>query len=164
MSRNNYKQTIKQLNYIAEVDKPKQSEQKLQHDLIMWFSQTYPEFQDRLFMVQNNTYSQSHGNRMKSLGLKKGVSDLMFIGNGFIAGIELKAPESIHKTSHIKEQLKFGEMLIESGHYFIMTSSFEDAKDFISGCHFGMRITVAGIQFKCLHSVKEKIKGQTVKF
>jgi hypothetical protein len=107
-------------------------EERLQHDLVMKFSQKYPDQQERLFMVQNNTYSQAHGNRMKSMGLRKSISDLMFIGDGFFAGIELKADGQKHKRSHIINQLKWGVMMIELGHFYIMTSNIDDAELFLT--------------------------------
>lgn len=140
------------------------SEQRIQHDLIMWFSQTYPELQGRLFMVQNNTYSQSHGNRMKSLGMVKGVSDLMFIGNGFVAGIELKAPESVHSVAHIKEQMRFGEMLNSLNHYFIMTSSLDQVKSFIIGCINGHHDKLTEMQTYQYDWIEEKLINKTIKF
>lgn len=107
------------------------TESKLQHELIMWFSAKWPDEQNRLFMIQNNTYSASHGKNMKSLGMKRGAPDLMLIGKDMVAGIELKSPGSKHKKAHILEQLDFGQSMIDMGHQYIISSNIKTIKLFI---------------------------------
>ena len=113
-------------------------EDKIQHDLVMWFSQEYPNIQDCLLMLQNTTYSVAHGNRMKAMGLRKGAPDLILICNSFILGIELKAPNSRHKKGHVLRQLNFGISNLENrGHYYIMSSDLEFVKNIIVEVLFG---------------------------
>lgn len=108
------------------------TEDRRQHDIVMWFYQTYPHLDNQLFMVQNNTYSQAHGKRMVSMGLKKNVSDLLFYGQNIFAGIEVKIEGSSHQREHIEGQLKFGESLIKNGHFFILSHKEQPIKQFIT--------------------------------
>ena len=108
------------------------TEDRRQHDIVMWFYQTYPHLENQLFMVQNNTYSQAHGKRMVAMGLKKNVSDLLFFGKNIFAGIEVKIEGSSHSRDHIDGQLKFGESLIKNGHFFIISHKEEPIKHFIT--------------------------------
>jgi hypothetical protein len=108
------------------------TEDRRQHDIVMWFYQTYPHLDNQLFMVQNNTYSQAHGKRMVAMGLKKNVSDLLFYSTNIFAGIEVKIEGSSHPRDHIEGQLKFGESLIKNGHYFIISHKEEPIKHFIN--------------------------------
>lgn len=107
------------------------TEDRRQHDIVMWFYQTYPHLENQLFMVQNNTYSQAHGKRMVAMGLKKNVSDLLFYGKNIFAGIEVKIENSTHQRDHIEGQMKFGESLIKNGHFFILSHKEEQIKQFI---------------------------------
>ena len=100
------------------------TESQLQHQLIMWFSQSYPQFNGLLFEVNNDTYNVNHAQHRRAMGMVRGVSDLLLVSphTGVITAIELKAPGSKHKTEHIKRQLEWGETVINAGGNYIMSS------------------------------------------
>lgn len=108
------------------------TEDRRQHDIVMWFYQTYPHLDNQLFMVHNETYSEQNGKRLVSMGLKKNVSDLLFYGQNIFAGIEVKIEGSSHPRDHIEGQLKFGESLIKNGHFFILSHKEQPIKHFIT--------------------------------
>ena len=139
-------------------------EDRLQHNLIMWFGQLWPEYRRLLFEVNNNPKNQAHGIYRKSMGMLKSVSDLILIvpNVGKVAGIELKAPDSIHKKEHIQNQLSWGENLIDNGGEYIMTSNIDLTKKFISILIYGG--DVSEIESNCYKFVKKQLKNKTIKF
>lgn len=141
-------------------------EKKLQCELVVWFSQEYPQLRGLLFEANNDTYNVKHAMKRRSMGMISGVSDLIFIipKNGRIAGIELKAENSVHNKQHVKNQLEWGEKIITNGGYYLITSSFVKAKNFIKWLinnHVGLAINCQDI---CLNSVKEQYYKKTIKF
>ena len=141
------------------------TESRLQHDLIMWFGQQWPEYRELLFMVHNENENFKQLNYRKSMGQIAGVSDLIFIipDSGKIAGIELKAPGSTHKTEHINRQLAWGEKIIKNGGFYLMTSDLKDAKGFIKSLIEGT--TEHQIyQLVSLNYVKNQLNNKTIKF
>lgn len=107
------------------------NENIMQHELIMWFSQKYPELRGDLFMIQNNSYSAKHGIKLRSMGLVKSVSDLIYWGK-LKAAIELKAIDSKHDKEHVINQLNWGKQRIEKGDFFMLTNNLLNAKLFLT--------------------------------
>ncbi len=109
------------------------TEQQLQHKLIMWFSQQYPQHRGLLFEINNDTEALKQAMKRRAMGMIAGASDLGFIdpNNGHFIGIELKAPESRHKLQHIKQQIEWGQKIIDAGGMYIMCSDLEDISDLI---------------------------------
>ena len=100
-----------------------QNEKQLQSAMVMKFSQTYPEKNGQLFSVRNTTFSVRDGQTQKAMGMKRGVSDLVFYGQGNMTGIEVKLEGSRHEHEHVTTQYTWGETIIrEGGEYFIATS------------------------------------------
>lgn len=86
----------------------KSPEHSLQSKCVISFSQKYPEQRGRLIGYFAETESPIQGALKNSLGLVRGVSDLIYFHpNGNTIGIEMKAPGSSHKASHLKEQAKW---------------------------------------------------------
>lgn len=110
-------------------------ESKLQHDLIMWFGQKYPQYRNLLIEINNDTYSMYHAVKRKSMGMVPGASDLIFIipTSTFpqIAGLELKARGSVHKSEKILRQLEWGKSIKDIGGYYIISPSLIQFKLFI---------------------------------
>lgn len=144
---------------------PNKTEAQLQHDVIVWFSQEYPDFRGLLFEVNNDTYNRNHAMKRRSLGMIKGVSDLVFIipSNGHVAGIELKAPGTTHQMDHVKNQVSWGKTLIDNDGYFIISSSKEDVKYFITSLIEGDFHAAETIQNGWIKYVDEK-DGKTITF
>ena len=98
------------------------NEKQLQASMVMKFSQTYPERDGHLFAVRNTTFSVKDGNTQKAIGMKSGVSDLIFNDQNMIC-IEVKFPGSKHNKSHIINQYEWGvKQESAGGEYFIATS------------------------------------------
>lgn len=80
-------------------------EHSLQSKCVISFSQKYPEQRGYLIGYFAETESPVQGALKNSLGLVRGVSDLIYFHpNGNTIGIEMKAPGSSHKVGHLKEQ------------------------------------------------------------
>jgi hypothetical protein len=99
----------------------------------MWFGQTWPQYRKLLFEVNNDTHSAEQANYRKSKGMISGVSDLILClpNCGKMVGIELKAPESVHKVEHLKNQIDWGRNIVENGGFYIMSSLLIDIQAFI---------------------------------
>jgi hypothetical protein len=142
------------------------TEDRMQYELNMWFSELFPDVQERLFMVQNTTYTERHGVRMKAMGLKKSVPDMLLIAENCILGIELKAPESKHPKEKIESQYKYGAMLISCGHYFIMSSNLDDIKFLVLLIMHKEFKQAEKVQFREMGRIESKLRisGRVVKF
>lgn len=65
---------------------------------------SYPERQ-RLYCVYNNAVNQKEGNKMRSMGVRKGVADLEYLmDNGKTHYIELKTDTGIQSQEQIEFQ------------------------------------------------------------
>lgn len=106
------------------------TEQKLQADIIIWFSQAYP---DRRGYLWGNFATQDmlSANFKKSLGLVASLSDMMYVTQGTkreFWGIELKTPGSRHSVSHVISQAKW---LLSVPNRGFFCDSFEMFKDIV---------------------------------
>ena len=109
------------------------NEDQTQAHIIKWFSNTYPEFRGLLFEVNNDTKSIKHAMKRRAMGMISGVSDLLFITpQGRVAGIEIKAPETRHKTTHIINQLSWGNLVIETGGLYLISASIDEIMMFVN--------------------------------
>lgn len=137
-------------------------ENKLQHDIVMWFSHNYPQLRGSLWAVFNEDSKHK-----KALGLFDGASDLMLFVNGIYAGIELKAPMSYHKPAHIKRQIEWGKHIIDQGGLYLMSSSESVVKSFIEHIATGTGFDHAEmIQNAFLFDIELSLKNgnKTIKF
>lgn len=107
------------------------TEQQLQSKIVVWFSQTFPDRRGCLFLVNNDSFNVRDKMKKKALGLISGVSDLVYVYNGIICGIEIKAPGSRHNSDHVRNQIEWGEMIQRSGGFYIISSDQEEIKNFI---------------------------------
>src|SRR6056297_2943469 len=123
-------------------------EKRLQHELIMWFGQTYPELHGCLFEANNDTYNIQHAQTRRSMGMISGVSDLILIANGCMAGMEIKGLDSRHKTDHIKNQRQWGSKIIRNGGAYLMCSYLSVFQIFIDAFVAGNKEEYLFIQNK----------------
>jgi len=80
------------------------TEEKLQMEIVMSFSEKLPEKRGRLFATFQNPTKEQHG-LWVSKGMVKGVADLIYIDEDFhIIGIEVKHPEMEHHRDTVKDQ------------------------------------------------------------
>jgi len=141
-------------------------EDRLQYELVVWFSQRYPELRGHLFEVNNDTYNVKHAIKRRSMGMISGVSDLIFIvpDSGKIAALELKAPQSTHKKEHIQNQVDWGAKMVKAGGYYLITSSLHDAEMFIDNLIRNNPALAKDKQNKSIHFVKKQYYKKTIKF
>ena len=108
-----------------------QAEKKLQNELVMWFSQTYPYLRGCLFEVNNTVTNINHLSSRRGMGMFYGVSDLILFVNGVFCGIELKAPGSVHSSAKVQRQLEWGNIIRDNGGIYIISSDVTTLKNFI---------------------------------
>jgi len=130
-------------------------EDKLQHHVVMWFSQTFPNLYGCMWAVFNEDSKHK-----KALGMHSGASDLQFLINGTFIGIEIKAAKSVHKASHIKRQIEWGENIIKNGGHYYIGSSFEEITDII----FCAVANTKMLNFDSINKAKEQFNKATIKF
>jgi len=142
------------------------SEDRFQHEFIMWFGQTWPQFNHLLFEVNNNPKNEAHGAHRKAMGMKKNVSDLILMQPefGHLIGIECKAPGSVWPKLHIQNQLEWGKFVIKNNGWYIMTSDLSTLKSFIVDIIKGDYLSALDIQFEQIRFVENQFLNKTVKF
>lgn len=83
-------------------------EAKIQADSVITFADRFPHLRGNLFATFHEVTSGIEGSMKKSLGLVRGVSDLIYIDSyKRIGAIEMKAPETYHDIIHVLEQCRF---------------------------------------------------------
>ena len=145
----------------------KNPEDRFQHELVMFFGQTWPQYQGRLFEVYNNPKNEAHGAHRKSMGMQKSVSDLVLQVPliGIFAGIECKAPGSKHSRDlKILPQLNWGLETIKNGGFYIMTSNMELLMQFTTALIKNDTKTAISLQSIALKFVTDQLKNKTIKF
>jgi hypothetical protein len=80
-----------------------------------------------LFHVDNNSSNSITGNQKKSVGVVRGISDLVLVCKGLVVFIEMKTEKGVQST----HQLGFERRLLERGHIYRVIRSEEEFKDFI---------------------------------
>ena len=139
------------------------TEKKLQYDCVLWFGQNYPNHRKTLIEINNDTYSQRDAMRRRAMGMQAGASDLIFFHQGIFVAIELKAPNSRHKTEHIKRQLEWGRQIADNqGFYFIINSQKDF--EFIINLTFDNPLALPFYQHKFFANIDKKLSQKTVLF
>jgi len=77
------------------------TESQLQSECVIQFSQAHPELKGNLIGYFANADNKIKGAINNSLGLVKNCSDLLYIKNGELIGLELKIPNSRHDRIHL---------------------------------------------------------------
>lgn len=116
-----------------ETDQRTNEEMLLQSSCFLWYHNSYTSDinRKRFFMVNNNAYNSTEGNKYKTMGVVPGVSDTVFVApNEMTFYLEFKRPKG---GTHSSEQEKFRKMCIESGHTYITMKDKEQFKKFIYG-------------------------------
>lgn len=82
----------------------------------------HPEKQ-RLFCIWTNAQSKQYGNKMRTMGVKTGISDWCYIAdNGKVIWIELKTEEG-HQSP---DQKKFERLCELTGHTYRIARSYQE--------------------------------------
>jgi hypothetical protein len=108
----------------------------IQHEIVKWFSQQYPQHRGLLFEINNDSPGGvKQIMKRQAMGMIPGLSDLMFLvpGRGEYAGIEIKGYQSRHSLEHIVTQWEWGKKIRDNGGYWIMTSNIDNITLFIEG-------------------------------
>jgi hypothetical protein len=118
----------KQIILAKEGDVRYAAEAQLQEACTKWFWNVIGEpYRRMLFHVNNNSTGSVRGAQNRSLGVVRGVSDLVFISFGETIYIELKLPGRTQEP----EQIDFMNKVLERGHRYILCYSFEGFKNLI---------------------------------
>ncbi|MEG0560144.1 MAG: hypothetical protein RR513_06470 [Muribaculaceae bacterium] len=108
-----------------------QQEHKLQAQIFTWHWNNKPTERGRLFATFQEVKSPIEGGLKKSLGLVRGVPDLVLVRDGgFLVGIELKTPNSTHLVSHLIEQCSW---LINVPYIGYFCDTFKMAEEVLNG-------------------------------
>ena len=99
----------------------------------MAFSQKYPDRCGQLFAVNNEACSSKHAVKLKSIGVYKGVSDLIYYADGVMCGIEVKKPDMRHAADHIRQQLEWGMTIQKAGGAYYIATSVKGFMSIIEG-------------------------------
>ena len=105
----------------------KQSEARLQQEIIMWWHNTYPQYRGLLCYNLNNSVGGKRGNDNKFLGLVAGRSDLVLYFNKKAYMIELKNEIGRQKPA----QLKWQTLIESQGFEYVIIRTLEDFKKYI---------------------------------
>jgi hypothetical protein len=108
------------------------TEEQFQAACATWYWNEYKD--NMLFAVDNNVSHRlsgidrmKEGNRKKSIGVRAGVSDIIYIGGSFVLFIELKMKNGVQSD----EQKRFGSNVQERGHSYVIVRSFQQFKELI---------------------------------
>lgn len=112
-----------------------QKENIIQHKVVKWFSQQYPEHRGLLFEVNNDAKNMKQIMYRQAMGMVPGVSDLIFLipNRAEYAGIEIKGYQTRHDFEHIVTQWEWGKKIRDNGGYWLMTSNLDNIMLFIEG-------------------------------
>jgi hypothetical protein len=107
------------------------SEHKLQAECFQWHWNKYITERGMLYHNNNNSVNAIAGNKMKALGVVKGVTDFTLIIHKGVVFIEMKTETGVLKP----EQVDFQRKVVERGHFYHICRSLEDFQNFIIGIY-----------------------------
>lgn len=101
----------------------KHEEARLQIACVKWFDLQYPNHTHLLFSIPNEgARSPANGARMKAMGRRAGMPDMVFLGEKNVTFVEFKAP----KGSLSKPQKELHAKLVASGYNVVIIRSVEE--------------------------------------
>lgn len=124
------------------------SEEKLQSDIAVAFSQRYPNKRGQLFHVSNERNNKIQAYRAKAIGIVAGVADFVFFSENFNVATELKVPGSRHEVEHIKTQMWWGEIWEKQGGIWRLCRTVEEAMSCYEGDFKGLTLGDLNSYFK----------------
>ncbi len=142
-------------------------EDKLQAEIVLWFGQLWPQYQQLFFEVYNNPANIKHAMHRKSMGMRAGVADTLLIQpkTAVTCGIEFKGLGASHSYSKIKNQIIWGKSLIENGGYYIMSSDRDLIKKFITSVIYDDIYTINLCQELAMKYITDQLKSRkTIQF
>lgn len=96
------------------------SEDRLQQECFLWFNNEYPKLRGLLFHVPNGGHRNAReGAKFKTMGVIKGVSDLIFLYRGMSWLLELKTEIGFQSQNQLDWEDKVKEQGFE---YYVIRS------------------------------------------
>lgn len=104
------------------------TEDQLQAKCTQWFDHEYPGLRRTLFAVPNGGLRDKRtANLLLATGVKRGVSDLIFVMHHQVVFIEMKTPTGTQSD----EQIDFQAKVEARGHLYFIVRTFEQFKQLI---------------------------------
>ena len=118
--------------------KPVQREDNLQKACLKWFDLQFPDLYYSLYHVpnqrknnlrqgRNGQWYNPEGSKLKQMGVRPGISDLVFSYQGVTSYIELKSKSG----SQTPDQKEFQDHITQQGFEYYIIDSFEDFQSLI---------------------------------
>lgn len=105
------------------------SEDRLQQECFTWHWNTKPEERGLLFMVYNGAVNRIQGAQLKSKGMVKGVSDMIYLRpGGSPLLIELKTETGTQSLA----QKNWENVVATAGYEYVLVRSLEQFKSIIN--------------------------------
>lgn len=133
------------------------SEERLQSDIVVRFSQLYPNKRGQLFHVPNERNHKVQAFKARAIGIVKGVADMIYFEKNYLIATELKVPGSRHKREQIEAQLKWAEIWEKQGGIWRMCKTVEEA----ISCYEG---NPSGLTIQEVKEILKNHKTKTIKF
>lgn len=103
------------------------AELALQAQCFQWHWNSFPDRRRTLFHVNGKAKNAIEGSKFKSIGVVRGISDLILIVNNETIYIELKT----EKGTQSKEQKEFEQQVLKRGQKYYIIRSFTEFKNLI---------------------------------
>lgn len=137
---------------------PTKKEIKLQSEVVTAFSQQFPEKRGQLFHVPNERNNLAQVFQARAIGIFPGVSDLIYLDEKGIVGIELKQPGTYHKVKHINQQIEWAKIIEGMGATWRLCRTVEESIS--CTLHDYQGLTISDVE----EMVKNNGKKVTLKF
>ena len=103
----------------------KKSENRIHQEIFTWHWNNFPEERGLLFHVNNKAANKIEGARLRSMGMVKGVADMIYLApNGKAVAIEVKADDGRMSAS----QIMWADTLNKYDYDYYIVRSVEDFK------------------------------------
>lgn len=133
------------------------TEEKLQSDIAIKFSQKHPTKSGQLFHVSNERNNQIQAFKARAIGIIPGVADFLFFSKDFNVATELKTPGSRHEVVKIWKQIQWGRVWEREGNVWRLCRT---AKEALS-CYKGK---FQGLTLEQVETMLKNVKTKTIKF
>lgn len=100
-------------------------ELKIQAEFILWVQNEHPFYRLNIFSVDNNSQSVQRGALSKATGVKRGISDLIFICHNRVLFVEVKTKTGTQSI----DQINFQKTVNHFGHTYLIARSVDELKD-----------------------------------
>ena len=102
-------------------------EEKLQSDIVVRFSQLYPDKRGQLYHPANERNNKLQAIRAKAIGIFPGVADLIYFDDEIDVATELKVPGSYHDRYTVEGQMNWGKIWEAKGRIWRLCRTVDEA-------------------------------------